>query len=263
MNSLSEHTDEQSYVRQFLSSKDNDFGHIVLSVFKSRAFAEDALFPVRLGIHLREKGHFSIANTLFSACLDYSCRASALFELGVLKSITGEVDQSVFYLEMRLKESGLQPQEKVFFARQYARQGRIGRAAALLEEAADLNPHLRHECLVSLQSFKFMNRFDKRVTLGLLEEVKSLYNVYTHESQVERRINEALAKGDPFLLLRMGDGEGSAIRLSIEDDAEYNLLYRDNLEEFTQFWFNDRSIAVDPEFLKLLMSLIRFPSRLT
>jgi hypothetical protein len=164
---------------------------------------------------------------------------------------------------MRLKESGLQPQEKVFFARQYARQGRIGRAAALLEEAADLNPHLRHECLVSLQSFKFMNRFDKRVTLGLLEEVKSLYNVYTHESQVERRINEALAKGDPFLLLRMGDGEGSAIRLSIEDDAEYNLLYRDNLEEFTQFWFNDRSIAVDPEFLKLLMSLIRFPSRLT
>jgi len=182
-----------------------------------------------------------------------------LYELGVVKSLQGEVDDAVLYLDTRLKESGLQPYEKIFLARQYARQGRLARTEALLDEAAAIDPKLRHECLINYQAAKFINRFDKRVTLGLLEEVKSLFQVYANESQVEERINEALSNEAPFLLLRMGDGEGTAIRLSIEDEAEYNLLYRDNLEEFTEFWFKDRSVAFDPNFAEVIADFNNAP----
>jgi tetratricopeptide (TPR) repeat protein len=250
---------EKEYRARITNADQAEVEKIISELLESAEVAEDDVIPIRIGIDLRDNGQSARAAILFSACLAYSSRASALYELGVIKSLQGEVDEAVLYLDTRLKESGLEPYEKVFFARQYARQGRLARAKALLEEAAALNPKLRQECLITYQAAKFINQFDKRVTLGLLEEVKSIFRVYVNANEVEDRINEALSSEAPFLLLRMGDGEGAAIRLSIEDEAEYNLLYRDNLEEFAELWFRDRSIAFDPNFSQIIADFNKVP----
>jgi hypothetical protein len=252
MSSLSIDEIENDDLKRIIGAQDLELEQIIRSVFRRSEELGDVLLPVRIGIRLRNSGNLIFAEKVFRAGMDADCRASALYELGVLKSLQGEVDQAVLYLETRLREAGLEPHEKIFLARQYARQGRLNRAEVLLEEAAALEPQLRHECLVSYQSFKFVNRFDKRITLGLLEEVKSIFRVYVQETEVEERIAEALSIEEPFLLLRMGDGEGSVLRPSIEDECKYNLLYRDNLEEFTEFWFNERSIAIDPRFAEVI-----------
>jgi tetratricopeptide (TPR) repeat protein len=259
MSSISVSDLEADYRRRLLEAGRSGAEEIISDILKVSATLGDDLLPIRIGIDLRDSNHDLLAIIVFESCLNYSCRASALYELGVIKAGRGEVEQSIYYLETRLREAGLQPYEKAFLARQYARQGRLVRAEALLDEAAALDPLLRHECLISSQSFKFFNRFDKRIAYGLLEEVKSIFNVYSSDSQVVERIKEALAKEEPFLLLRLGDGEGSIIRLSVEDDAEYNLLYRDNLEEFTDFWFNDRSIAYDRKFSEIIAEFNKVP----
>ena len=71
-------------------------------------------------------------------------------------------------------------------------------------------------------------------------------------SDLEADIRAALDARQPYMLLRLGDGEGACIRLGAEDEANNKDYYRANRDEFAEIWFKDRSVLDDPEFLAAL-----------
>ena len=54
-----------------------------------------------------------------------------------------------------------------------------------------------------------------------------------------RRVGTAIQARAPFALVRLGDGEGSMLKLSAADEAAYETLYDRNRQEFVRIWFGE------------------------
>lgn len=216
----------------------------------------DSLFAIKVGLVLRSSGiHFHLADEVFHRCLADSSRFAALYELGVSKTLQGKPDQAVELFKTRIAEFGLSPRELMLVAYQYGRLRRICDAEAILERVMHEHPDETEGCLICRQAIDFVSRFDLNVALGLFEAAQQRLGTFHTTEDVEFEVRSALSCGKPLLFMRMGDGEASALRLSIDDTARYNLLYQDNLEEFSEFWFGTREVVRKSNFQIALQDL--------
>lgn len=66
--------------------------------------------------------------------------------------------------------------------------------------------------------------------------------------ELEAEIRRALEERRPYLLLRLGDGEGSVIRINDHDTSNYAAYYAANQREFLKIWFDDESVGESRRF---------------
>ncbi|TNC12321.1 FkbM family methyltransferase [Methylobacterium terricola] len=139
----------------------------------------------------------------------------------------------------------------LFSAVQHARVGDGDLALGLIAEASSKFPGLASEARIHEQFVRLVARFPYKKSLHMLEEIKNIFSSASI-SDVEKEINRALDTGTPYLLLRLGDGEGSCTIVDDSDEAEYHEYYRANRIEFADIWFKDTSIIDNPEFIEAI-----------
>ncbi|MET7244644.1 FkbM family methyltransferase [Methylobacterium sp. EM32] len=155
--------------------------------------------------------------------------------------------KAIPHLESARRAGKLTGTMLLFSAVQHARVGDIERALDLIAETGSRFPELGEEVKIHGQFVRFLCRFNYGEAVRMLSEIKERFATASI-TDVENEINQALDTGTPYLLLRLGDGEGSCTIVSEEDEAENHNYYRANRLEFAEIWFKNTSVVDDPEF---------------
>ena len=89
---------------------------------------------------------------------------------------------------------------------------------------------------VNLQFAKFLKAFPWSATKHSLE-VTIAKHEYLDCERLSDEILAAIENLHPFSFIRLGDGEGARVRLSMADEADYSELYDENRLYFNHIWF--------------------------
>jgi hypothetical protein len=100
----------------------------------------------------------------------------------------------------------------------------------------------------------FLQEYPLRTILNLTASVKK-QRPFLEADGVVRAINRALDDKRGFALIRLGDGEGAFMRVSDEDESEFNAVYRANRANFAQTWYGGKPPSTDPELLSTLFEI--------
>jgi tetratricopeptide (TPR) repeat protein len=200
--------------------------------------ARDHLHPIRISIRLRDAGHLELGKMVLLASLSVpDQRRNALYEMAVALSRQGRAAEALASLSDLQAEFGLVTYQAPLLALQYARLGRFPEAEDLLETALDRDSSFQHEFSICYEFVRYFQQFPPKRADALYDHVKKSYR-HLSTAEIEGEIAAALLGGRPYVLLRMGDGEGSHTRISPEDEQAYADLYRSNRGEFHQIWFS-------------------------
>jgi hypothetical protein len=214
--------------------------------------ARDHLHPVRVSIHLREAGHLELSKTVLLAALAVpEQRRNALYEMAVALSRQDRAAEACAFLSDLKAEYGLQTYQVPLLTLQYARLGKFSEAEELLETTRDGDPSFQREFGISYDFFRYYQQFPPERAEVLYERVRKSFRQST-VAGIEAEIANALSDERPYLLLRMGDGEGSHTRISLEDERAYADLYRSNRSEFHQVWFSQLNNLESPAWAAML-----------
>lgn len=208
----------------------------------------EALLPIRVGLILRSRAAFSSADRLFDRLSRRSnLRHLALWELAISRALQGDPEGAVANLDLLTADGELSPHALMFAAVQRARIGQIDQALKMLDEVGRRDPSLETERSANTAFVRFLGRYPRERAREMLDEITGLF-APASTAALEALISGKLAAREPFLLLRMGDGEGAHIRMSADDEREFGALYRENRKEFLDIWFRDTSVIDDPAF---------------
>jgi tetratricopeptide (TPR) repeat protein len=200
--------------------------------------ARDHLHPIRISIRLRDAGHLELGKMVLLPSLSVpDHRRSALYEMAVALSRQGRAAEALAFLADLQSEFGFVTYQAPLLALQYARLGRFPEAEELLEATLDKDSAFQHEFSIYYEFIRYYQQFPPERAEALYDHVKKSYR-HLSTAEIEAEITAALVDGRPYLLLRMGDGEGSHTRISREDEQAYADLYRSNRAEFHQIWFS-------------------------
>jgi tetratricopeptide (TPR) repeat protein len=208
--------------------------------------ARDHLHPARISIRLREAGHLELSKMVLLAALAVpEQRRNALYEMAVALSLQGRAAEAFAFLSDLQSEFGIITYQVPLFALQCARLGKFSEAEELLDNALRNDPSFQREYSIVYDFTRYYQQFPPERAEALYDLVRQSYRQLSTR-QVETEIATALADGRPYLLLRMGDGEGSHTRISPEDERAYADLYHSNRGEFHQIWFSHLNHMRDP-----------------
>jgi tetratricopeptide (TPR) repeat protein len=225
-------------VNAIVGASPQDRPALFLEVHLLAMAARDHLHPIRVSIRLRDSGHLELGKmVLFAALAVPEQRRSALYEMAVALSRQARAAEALAFLSDLQTEYGLITYQVPLFALQYARLGRFSEAEDLLEDTLEKDASFQHEFSITYEFVRYFQQFPPERAEALYEHVKKSFR-QAGTPEIEAEIAGALAEGRPYLLLRMGDGEGSHTRISPEDERAYADLYRSNRAEFHQIWFS-------------------------
>ncbi|SFU86043.1 methyltransferase, FkbM family [Methylobacterium sp. 174MFSha1.1] len=139
----------------------------------------------------------------------------------------------------------------LFLSVQQTRVGNHDKAGEVLDAVERQFGHLRDEVEIHRQFFDFYKHYPPDIAWSLFKDVKSKFAAASIDA-VERNIHRALDEKRPFLLLRLGDGEGSVIRIDKDDTNKYDAYYTANQKEFLKIWFEDESVGASDRFDKVI-----------
>jgi hypothetical protein len=178
-------------------------------------------------------------------------RGSALFELSVAAALTGRPQEAVTLLAKLDAEEELDAYRQRAYAQQLIQLGDLDGAVARLEAAEALEPWAFQEHASYRQFFDYWLRFPLAEAVARAEALKTAYAFRT-AAQLADDVMNALGRGQPYSMIRLNDGEGSILHLSVTDQARYDALYLRNRREFhVKFWFGDESMVFDPGYARL------------
>jgi FkbM family methyltransferase len=233
-----------------LYSKGSDLqrSEVVEHILRVIASGEDSTIPMHIGWIIRNEAGIDKAEQFFLNFVGReSLRSWILFELIYHFSVSGNPKKALDYIVTSHLERRLNPKQLVFCAVQYARLGIWEKAYSMLNEAAISQPDIRKDCIANSQFFHFLRRFGEKEANELLRSVLAMFRQAT-TLEIEQDIRSALEDSRPYLLLRLGDGEGSCINIDLADDAKYDTYYRHNRIEFFEIWFRDKNVDSDTNF---------------
>jgi hypothetical protein len=214
----------------------------------------EASEPARMGVvdlamQLRNRGHLSWSEALFTvACTIPQQQSVARYEMAVLFSLQGRLSRAVeMFDEIRLS-STLSPAQKLFVARQYGRFSAFGTARELLEQAILEDPHLYRDGLAEMEFYNYIGRFPQDGAVEEHEQEASYCNVLSCTSIIQK-IAEALDRGQAMSMIRLGDGEGIYLQISLADEAEFGHLYDRGRAEFHRIWYSGTDLLASSGFI--------------
>ena len=222
-----------------------------------RAVREEAPgLIIVVGLTLRDRGHTDWAEYVFNVALKVpGARGAALFELSVAASLTGRPQEAVILLSRLEAEQPLNAYQQRAYVHQLIRTGDHEGALARLEIAHQQEPWQVEEHTTLRQFADYWRQHPLDAALARCRALRNVYPSRTPE-QLAADITAALDSGRPYSLIRVNDGEGSVLHLSVSDEAEYHALYTRNRREFhTKFWFGDLSMEFDPAYTRTCREL--------
>lgn len=169
------------------------------------------------------------------------------YELAQIAAYQGDPDLAVTSLERLMIDNRLSEEQLLFTATQYARAGKPEIARSILTRVENERSDLVGECQISRQFFDFLQSYGKDIADHLFMQLKNTYLTPTIV-EIEQDIRNALENKTPYLLLRLGDGEGSCLKIQDDDAKRYSDLYNSNRKEFLNIWFKDEFLLFDEEF---------------
>jgi hypothetical protein len=141
------------------------------------------------------------------------------------------------------------------FAHRLILVGEVAEAERHLELALELEPESLRECLAYRQLAEFMARYPLTTARDRCRRLTELYPLLT-DDQVAEEVASCVRDGRPYSLIRINDGEGSLLHLSVEDEARYSELYWKSRREFhLTYWFGDDSRVMDPDWLRVAQAM--------
>lgn len=234
----------------FAHGTDDAARHAAIGDFIRRAGAEPAqMGVVDLAMQLRNKGEQSWSEALFTIALTIPQQQSvARYEMAVLFSLQGRLARAVEIFDEIRKTSTLSPAQKLFVARQYGRFGQLATAKDLLEQAIAEDPHLYHDGLAEIEFYNYIGRFPVDAAVEAHEREAAHFSVLDC-SAVVQRIAAALDRREPMSMIRLGDGEGIYLQISLADEAEFGHLYDRGRAEFHRIWYSAAGLLKSGAFI--------------
>lgn len=234
----------------FLRAVDDSARHAMIGDFIRSVAAEPSqMGVVELAMQLRNRGQLPWSEALFAVALTIpQQRSIARYEMAVLFSLQGRLSLAVEAFDEIRKASTLSPAQKLFVARQYGRFGQFATARALLEQAIAEDPHLYHDGRAEMEFYSYIGRFPVDAAVEAHEQEASYCNVLSHASVVQC-ISEALDRRKPMSMIRLGDGEGIYLQISLADEAEFGHLYDRGRAEFHRIWYSGTEILTSAAFI--------------
>ncbi|MEH3147238.1 MAG: FkbM family methyltransferase [Methylobacterium frigidaeris] len=208
--------------------------------------------PLRIISIIQNKYDFTKARDVAEKFLaDEKLREAYLIPLCWTLSVSGNPEGTIDPLEDAYRKEALGGDWMLFLAHQHARLGNGSRALQIASEVAQRHPQLENETAIERQFFRFVVEFDRRAAQEMLDTIKEKF-LQAGIADVEADILRAIELKRPYLLLRLGDGEGSVTRVNYSDTLDNSDYYRANQKEFLKIWFDDESIASDHDFDKVI-----------
>ena len=237
-------------VSAFLQTEDETARQAIVSAVVSRTASNpENMDLVALAMHLRARGELPWAEALFNLALMIPRQRSiARYEMAVLLSLQGKLARSVeIFNEIRL-DSSLSPAQSFYVARQHARIEDFVTAEQLLEKAIEGDRHLYRQGLAEQEFFNYIRKFPQKAATQEHDDEASLWPVVDCAT-LARSVREALDSRQPMSVIRLGDGEGIYLRVSITDEAEFSNLYDRGRAEFHRIWYSGTDLLSDPDFI--------------
>lgn len=221
-----------------------------------RAVVEDAPhLPVVTAMVLRDRFHWDWAEYLFQAALRVpGATGMALFELSVLEHLRCRPDRSIAYLDRHEAHHPLNSYQQRAYAHQLGRLGDLAGASERLERAVALDPVSTDECVEIRQFCDYVQRFPLAQAQARCAGLLDTYG-FLHPSELADAAGAAVREGRPWSMIRLNDGEGAYLHLSIDDEARYRALYGRNRREFHRIWHGSEDKARDPDFLAAIAEM--------
>lgn len=233
----------------------------ILALCDDAVTESEAVPLIVLGLVLRDRNHHDWAEYVFRIALRIpNARHMAMFELSTVLAYTERPEEAIRQLRDLENEKPLGSYQQQVFAHQLGRTGDWAEGSRRLDEAYALEPEAERECVAIRQFYDFCRAFPDTEMLSRCEQLRKSYR-FRFPEDVLSDIRSALAGGTPYSLIRLNDGEGSIIRLSIDDEAKYRELYTRNRREFHRWWFGNEQTMFTSEFDRAVFDMNESISR--
>jgi tetratricopeptide (TPR) repeat protein len=234
----------------FVDTKDEQTRQAIVGRILSRTATDpDSMTLVAFAMDLRNRGEFSWAEAVFNLALMIPRQnLIARYELAVLFSLQGRLARCVEIFDEIRRDSSLSPAQHFFVARQYARLGDFITAEQLLERAVEEDRHLYRQALAEQEFFNYLKRFPLEVSAREHDDEASLWPVADCPTLMQA-VSDALDRREPMSMIRLGDGEGIYLQISLADEAEFSNLYERGRAEFHRIWYSGTDLLADPDFI--------------
>lgn len=226
----------------------------LLQEIRALAEREDApALPIMVGHVFLYRRLYELAEAAFQLATTLpGARRQALFELGVTAAARHALDEAADWLFCLEAEAPLDGHQLRVLAQVLGRKGDLDGAVDRLEASYRQEPEQLEECMAIRQFCEYVVRFPMDEALRRCEALTAFYPFKT-AAEIAEDVMEASAKGRPYSLVRLNDGEGSVVSLSLEDEVRHQALYRRNRRDFhVGFWFGDTQTMADPAFLRAM-----------
>lgn len=208
-------------------------------------------FAARIVILLYRQNRIGDAELVVNSLLNYPpFEEQACWELGYGFGVSGQPNQSIQYL-IRAIDLNPDVSRLLWLSVQYAIIKDAPKLKALLLRIERDYPDHSKELAIHREFFDLLQKYDRAAATELMKQIYDRFATRTIP-KLEDDIRTALDAQRPYLLLRLGDGEGACIRLHDEDEASNKNYYRANRDEFADIWFKDTSVLDDDSFIKTL-----------
>lgn len=234
----------------FLRTNDEQTRQAIVGNILSRtAHDPEGMDLVAFAMELRNRGEFAWAEALFNLALMIPRQRSiARYELAVLFSLQGRLARCVEIFDTIRQDSVLSPAQNLYVARQYARLGNFRTAEDILELAVEHDRHLYGAALAEIEFFNYIRSFPLEAAVKEHDDEASHWHIVDC-SDLTQAVSDALDGRQPMSMIRLGDGEGIYLQISIADEAEFSNLYGRGRAEFHRIWYSGTDLLADPDFI--------------
>jgi len=197
----------------------------------------DPIDWVRRALAYRDGNQMSHAKATLNAVIDAKPFVEAAFyELAFIHRLQSAPREAVRVLDRFVAENPVTTRVLMLRGHMLHAAGAHDEGDAALNEVVPMAPNER-EWLASLfQLGAYLRKFPLGRALLLLDRLKARSGWLDTEA-LAARIGTALQAGAAFAMVRLGDGEGSVLRISEADEASFPVLYDHNRAELIHMWF--------------------------
>lgn len=248
---MSQYTREfcERYTDRLMAADEPERLRLIWAMADTVVQEEEAGFIIVVGLVLRDRRHYDWAEYVFQVATGIpQARHSALFELSIIHTHQGRLDRAVELLRRADELQPLNPYQHRALAHVLGCMGDLKEAAKHLEISIREDPGSFEECLALRQLSEYVQAFPAEDAVARARALQTLLPNRT-AAEVADQIVAALEAGRPYSLVRVNDGEGAFLHLSVEDEARFAALYRRNRREWHRIIFGDERLLVDPYFL--------------
>jgi hypothetical protein len=214
-------------------------------------YPDDPLALADIGIKLRDDGVFDRAEEIFQSLIDrFPQFVYGFQEMGVLRSQIGRHDEALQFFRQALDVDPSDLMARKNLAFQLLRLGEANEAITILRAHPPGNSQMDFVAQTLAQFVDFVREHPEADALRLASRFERSGH-YLSPREVADRIIAAAEVGEPFALIRLGDGEGAWLPRDNTDEARFAHLYEANRRGILKVWFASDALYNSRSFVAL------------